>query len=126
MRSSIAFLTKSTARSFFATLATSKTTVETIGSIGATSYRRDGRSWAVGVEQLAVTTMAALDDIVAVIGSRINLTRRGNRYTGRCPFHDDQVPSLFVNPKTQIFFCFGCKAQGDAKEFLRLYARTIS
>lgn len=60
------------------------------------------------------------EDIVSIIGSRVELTKRGSRYTGRCPFHDDRIPSLFVNPKTQSFFCFGCRAEGDANEFLRL------
>jgi DNA primase len=61
------------------------------------------------------------EDIVTIIGSRIALTKRGSRYTGRCPFHDDRIPSFFVNPKSQTFFCFGCRAEGDAKEFLRLW-----
>jgi|HubBroStandDraft_1064217.scaffolds.fasta_scaffold83651_4 DNA primase len=49
------------------------------------------------------------------------LRKRGNRYTGLCPFHPDTVPSLFVNPKTQYFLCFGCMAEGSASEFLRLF-----
>jgi DNA primase len=61
------------------------------------------------------------DDIVAIIGARVSLTKRGNRYTGLCPFHPDTVPSLFVNPKTQYFLCFGCRAEGGTSEFLRLY-----
>jgi|HubBroStandDraft_1064217.scaffolds.fasta_scaffold95089_2 DNA primase len=63
----------------------------------------------------------APEDIVATIGSRVALTKRGSRYTGRCPFHDDHIPSLFVNALTQTFFCFGCRAEGDAKGFLRLW-----
>jgi hypothetical protein len=99
------------AGSSFAILAISMTTAETTGSIGATSYRRGGRSWAVGVEPPADTTMGAEDKIiVAVIGNRISLIQRGNRYIGLCPFHPDTVPSLVVNPQTQTFFCFGCKA----------------
>jgi DNA primase len=61
------------------------------------------------------------EDIIAIIGSRIELTKRGSRYTGRCPFHKDTIPSLFVNPKTQYFLCFGCRAEGGASEFLRLW-----
>jgi hypothetical protein len=103
------------------------TIAEMTGSIGPTSYRRDGRSWAVGVERLAVTTMGAGDKIiVAVIGNRISLMQRGNRYIGLCPFHPDTVPSLGVKPQTQTFFCFGCKAQGDAEEFLRLWREKMS
>ncbi len=31
----------------------------------------------------------------------------------RCPFHDDNTPSMTVNTKTGMFNCFGCNAQGD-------------
>src|ERR1700679_4062117 len=40
-------------------------------------------------------------------------------------FHPDRTPSLFVNPEKQRWFCFGCKAGGDAKEFRRLYAAEV-
>jgi CHC2 zinc finger len=61
------------------------------------------------------------EDIVAVVGKRIELTKRGSRYAARCPFHPDTVPSLFVSPESQTFFCFGCRAEGTATEFLRLW-----
>jgi DNA primase len=57
------------------------------------------------------------EDIIAIIGKRTELTKRGNRYTGRCPFHDDRIPSLFVNPKTQFFFCFGCRPKRAPRSF---------
>jgi CHC2-type zinc finger protein len=60
-------------------------------------------------------------DIVAVIGSRIRLTKRGSRYAGCCPFHNDRVPSMVVIPETEFFLCFGCRAEGDAKEFVRRF-----
>jgi hypothetical protein len=63
----------------------------------------------------------APEDMVAVIGKRIELTKRGNRYTALCPFHPDAVPSLFVSPESQTFFCFGCRVEGTATDFLRLY-----
>lgn len=64
-------------------------------------------------------------DIVATVGERIALTKRGQRLSGRCPFHDDRIPSLFVSVEGQRFHCFGCGAHGDAWDFLRLYEQTI-
>jgi DNA primase len=64
-------------------------------------------------------------DIVAVIGARVALKRRGNQHIGLCPFHPDKHPSLFVAPEKQAWFCFGCKAGGDVQEFERLYADRI-
>ena len=51
---------------------------------------------------------AQVDDDVA----HVALIRRGRPYVGRCPFHDDTVPSLRVNDESSTFFCFGCKS-GD-------------
>lgn len=36
-----------------------------------------------------------------------------------CPFHADGTPSLVYYPKTNSFFCFGCRASGDNIEFYR-------
>lgn len=44
---------------------------------------------------------------IAVIGS-------GPRRTARCPFHDDQSPSLSVYLDSNRYYCFACGARGDA------------
>jgi len=36
-----------------------------------------------------------------------------------CPFHEDKDPSLVFYPKTNSFFCFGCRVGGDVVEFYR-------
>lgn len=47
------------------------------------------------------------------------LLRKGARFAGRCPFHDDDYPSLVVYPQTRSFFCFGCGASGDVIDFVQ-------
>jgi DNA primase len=47
------------------------------------------------------------------------LLRKGSRFAGRCPFHDDDYPSLVVYPQTRSFFCFGCGAHGDVIDFVQ-------
>lgn len=56
--------------------------------------------------------------IEQVIGRYVQLTANGRTYTGRCPFHDDRMPSFVVYPETKSFFCFGCRAHGDVISFL--------
>lgn len=37
-----------------------------------------------------------------------------------CPFHEDNTPSMTVNPNTGLFNCFGCGKQGSAIDFYML------
>ena len=58
-------------------------------------------------------------DIVAVISEAVpSLKKRGRRFVGLCPFHQEKTPSFSVNPDTGFFHCFGCKESGDAISFL--------
>jgi DNA primase len=41
----------------------------------------------------------------------------------RCPFHDDDKPSLKIYPETNTFNCFGCGATGDVIEFIERYEK---
>ncbi|MBC7324858.1 MAG: DNA primase, partial [Moorella sp. (in: Bacteria)] len=57
-------------------------------------------------------------DIVEVIGSYLQLKKRGRNYVGLCPFHKEKTPSFTVSPDKQMFYCFGCGAGGDVFAFL--------
>lgn len=58
-------------------------------------------------------------DIEEVISPYVNLKRRGKTYVGLCPFHSEKTGSFTVYPDTQSFYCFGCRAGGDAVSFIR-------
>lgn len=60
-------------------------------------------------------------DIIAVIGSRLPLTRRGQQYAAICPFHNDRSPSFFISPIKRTYYCFGCGATGDVVEFVERF-----
>ena len=45
--------------------------------------------------------------------------REGRAYKMRCPFHDDDTPSLSVTPEKGLWRCFGCGEGGDAITFLQ-------
>ncbi len=58
-------------------------------------------------------------DIADVIQQFVPLKASGtNRYTGRCPFHDDKSPSMSVNSAIGIYKCFACNAGGDVFKFV--------
>jgi len=54
-----------------------------------------------------------------VVGEFVALKRKGPRWLGLCPFHNEKTPSFNVNPTLGIFKCFGCGEAGDAITFLQ-------
>ena len=68
-------------------------------------------------DQVKATVKEAAD-IVQVIGEHVELKRAGNRFTGRCPFHNEKTPSFSVNPQGQFYHCFGCGEHGDVFSFM--------
>lgn len=59
------------------------------------------------------------NDIVEVIGGYVPLTRRGNGFWGKCPFHHEKTASFCVNGTDQFYYCFGCHKSGDVIGFVR-------
>jgi DNA primase len=57
-------------------------------------------------------------DIVQLVGSSVDLHRRGRVYVGLCPWHDDSRPSLQVDPERQSWKCWVCNIGGDCFSFL--------
>jgi len=55
--------------------------------------------------------------LVAVVGRRVKLTRKGREHSGLCPFHNEKSPSFTVNEDKGFFHCFGCGAHGDVIAF---------
>jgi DNA primase catalytic core len=61
-------------------------------------------------------------DLVALVQAKgIELKQNGKSWFGLCPFHDDKNPSLSINPKENLFQCFGCGAAGDVIRFVELF-----
>ena len=56
--------------------------------------------------------------IEEVVGEFVTLKKRGSRYIGNCPFHNEKTPSFTVTPSLNIYKCFGCGAAGDSIKFL--------
>lgn len=54
-----------------------------------------------------------ITEVVEYFGVKLNSQNKG-----LCPFHKEKTPSFSVDPKTNIFTCFGCGATGDAIKFV--------
>jgi DNA primase len=58
--------------------------------------------------------------IEKVIAEYVKLKASGaHTLVGRCPFHDDRIPSFTVYLQSDTYHCFGCRAHGDVISFVR-------
>jgi DNA primase len=71
--------------------------------------------------QEVIESIRGAADIVQVISDYVPLKSGGSRLKGLCPFHTEKTPSFSVDPKLQLFYCFGCSTGGDLFKFVMLY-----
>jgi DNA primase len=57
-------------------------------------------------------------DLVALVGRRVKLTRKGRTMWGCCPFHGEKSPSFKVENERRAYKCFGCGKGGDCFRWL--------
>ena len=56
-------------------------------------------------------------DIVELVGEHVQLQKKGRMFLGLCPWHEDNRPSLQVNPDRQSWKCWVCDIGGDVFSF---------
>ncbi|MBR0463202.1 MAG: DNA primase [Clostridia bacterium] len=57
-------------------------------------------------------------DIVDVVSDYVELKQKGDRFWGRCPFHNEKTPSFSVRGSEQMYYCFGCHKGGTVITFV--------
>ena len=70
-----------------------------------------------------IDEVLARTDIVEIIDPRVSLKKKGQNYSGLCPFHNEKTPSFSVSQDKQFYYCFGCQASGSALKFLMEFDR---
>ena len=68
-----------------------------------------------------VDEVRSRNDIVSVISGVVALKKKGSRYFGVCPFHNEKTPSFSVSDDNQLYYCFGCGAGGNVVTFVMQY-----
>lgn len=59
------------------------------------------------------------NDIASVVAEYVELTPKGRRLWGCCPFHSEKTPSFSVSADKQMYYCFGCHAGGGVVQFIK-------
>ena len=57
-------------------------------------------------------------DFLGIVKDYTSLSRKGDRYWGCCPFHNEKTPSFSVRPEQGMFYCFGCHKGGSLFNFI--------
>jgi DNA primase len=57
-------------------------------------------------------------DALAVVEDYVRLEKKGGRYWGLCPFHNEKTPSFTVDPDRKMYHCFGCGQGGGIINFI--------
>jgi DNA primase len=58
-------------------------------------------------------------DLVQLMGEYAPVRKSGGNFTCCCPFHQERSPSMYIYTADQHYYCFGCKAHGDAITLIR-------
>lgn len=61
--------------------------------------------------------------ITEVIGTYINIEKKGKNAVALCPFHDDHDPSLSISEDKKIYKCFVCGNGGNVFTFVMNYKK---
>lgn len=61
------------------------------------------------------------NNIIDIIGAHVQLSKKGGRHFGLCPFHNEKTPSFSVSEDKQMYYCFGCGAGGNVYTFVMEY-----
>lgn len=77
----------------------------------------------ISIPRPVMKTMSELKIRIEAVKAAVPITDLAKRYVilqrsgatlrGRCPFHEDHVPSFVVYPSGSNFYCFGCGRHGD-------------
>lgn len=60
-----------------------------------------------------VNEVSVRASIVRIASDYTRLKKRGSRYIGLCPFHEERTPSFTISPEKNLYHCFGCGVGGN-------------
>lgn len=67
------------------------------------------------IDDSSIDEVRRTADLLELVRGQVQLARRGGRWWGRCPFHDERTPSFcLIPPENRTYYCYGCGATGDA------------
>ena len=84
------------------------------------NLKQKGRGYNINNLYNEVLKQASIIDVFNYYGLKLNHNK------SLCPFHNDNNPSMTVNPKKNIATCFSCVATGNVISFVQKYEKQIN
>jgi hypothetical protein len=81
----------------------------------------------VGRGEEAGIMTGTLEQLAELVGQKIELKKRGKRFVGLCPFHEDHRPSLSLfegRDGKPRYYCHACGALGDTHDWLAFVGKS--
>ncbi len=70
------------------------------------------------ISESVIEEIKARTSMADIVSRYLTLQRKGDRFWGLCPFHDEKTPSFSVLPEKGFFHCFGCGKSGSLFDFI--------
>ncbi len=72
------------------------------------------------IDDTSIDEVRRTADLLELVRGQVQLTKRGGRWWGRCPFHDERTPSFcLIPPENRTYYCYGCGATGDSFNWMQ-------
>lgn len=62
-------------------------------------------------------------NLYEIVSPYVELIKDRDFYFGKCPFHQNDKETFEVIPRSNMYYCHECHAEGDAISFLMIYLR---
>ena len=70
------------------------------------------------ITQASIQEVKDRVDAVALVSEYVHMEKRGGRWWGCCPFHQEKTASFTVDPDLKTYYCFGCHRGGYVINFV--------
>ncbi len=68
----------------------------------------------MGIHDEDLQRVKVESDLAGIVSQYVALRKVGQRFSGLCPFHNEQTPSFSVDAEEGMFYCSGFPKRADA------------
>ncbi len=62
--------------------------------------------------EIRIRQLKIIDVGKEILGDLVQNLPKGPNHWGRCPFHQEKIPSFYLKLKDNFYICYGCNSRG--------------